>query len=129
MGDSTGGYCALKMTMRHPDAFSAAVSLSGYYSTHNDPTTGDLFGGSKQLQNENDMVWWLKHKQVPPVWALVTSSRRGEYGYKATMAFIKAVKPPMTVSSIILPSGGHNFTTWNRELPVALGSMSQHLAQ
>ncbi|MBV9023413.1 MAG: esterase [Streptomycetaceae bacterium] len=129
MGDSTGGYCALKMTMRHPEAYSAAVSLSGYYSTHDDPTTGDLFGGSKQLQNENDMMWWLQHKPVPQVWALLTSSQRGEYDYKATMAFIKAVKPPMTVSSIILPSGGHNFTTWNRELPVALDALSQHLAQ
>ena len=33
MGDSTGGYCALKLAMRHPNAYSAAVSLSGYYST------------------------------------------------------------------------------------------------
>jgi S-formylglutathione hydrolase FrmB len=116
MGDSTGGYCALKMTMQHPEAYSAAVSLSGYYSTHNDPTTGDLFGGDKQLQQESDLMWWLKNKPTPNVWALVTSSKQGEYDYAATTKFIKAVKAPMTVSSIILPSGGHNFTTWDREL-------------
>ncbi|AEW95004.1 MULTISPECIES: alpha/beta hydrolase [Streptomycetaceae] len=129
MGDSTGGYCAVKMTMRHPDAFSSAVSLSGYYSTHNDPTTGDLFGGSAQLKNENDMMWWLKHKPAPNVWVMVTSSKEGEWNYSRTMAFIKAVKDPMQVSSIILPSGGHNFTTWNRELPTAIDKLAQHLTQ
>ncbi|MDF3292176.1 alpha/beta hydrolase [Streptomyces silvisoli] len=129
MGDSTGGYCALKMSMRHPDAFSAAVSLSGYYNTHNDPTTGDLFGGSKQLQNENDMMWLLKNKPAPKVWALVTSSKQGEWDYSRTVAFMKAVKPPMQIASIILPSGGHNFTTWNREVPSALDALSQHLTQ
>ncbi len=129
MGDSTGGYCAVKMTMRHPDAFSAAVSLSGYYATHDDPTTGSLFGGSEQLKNENDMTWWLRHRSAPPVWVLVTSSRKGEWNYSRTVAFIKAVRPPMRISSIILPSGGHNFTTWNRELPTALDQLSHHLSQ
>jgi S-formylglutathione hydrolase FrmB len=129
MGDSTGGYCAVKMTMRHPKDYSAAVSLSGYYNTHDDPTTGSLFDDSQALKNENDMVWRLKHEPVPPVWVLVTSSRKGEWNYSRTMAFIKAVRAPMQVSSIILPSGGHNFTTWNRELPVALDQLSHHLTQ
>ncbi|PWI42433.1 alpha/beta hydrolase-fold protein [Streptomyces sp. ICBB 8177] len=129
MGDSTGGYCAVKMSMQHPEAFSASVALSGYYSTHNDPTTGDLFGGSAQLKNESDMMWWLKHKPAPDIWTLVTTSRKGEGNYKQTLAFIKAVKQPMQVASIILPSGGHNFTTWNRELPAALDQLSQHLTQ
>lgn len=129
MGDSTGGYCAVKMTMRHPEDYSAAVSLSGYYNTHDDPTTGSLFGGEENLREENDMMWRLRHKSVPPVWVLVTSSRRGEWNYSRTMAFIKAVRPPMQISSIILPSGGHNFTTWNRELPVALDQLSHHLTQ
>ncbi len=129
MGDSTGGYCAVKMAMRHPEDYSAAVSLSGYYNTHDDPTTGSLFGGSTVLKRENDMMWRLRHKPVPPVWVLVTSSRKGEWNYSRTLAFIKEVRPPMQISSIILPSGGHNFTTWNRELPAALDQLSHHLTQ
>ncbi|MFD7923774.1 alpha/beta hydrolase [Streptomyces sp. NPDC059740] len=127
IGDSTGGYCAVKLAMRRPTAFSAAVSLSGYYSTHNDPTTGDLFGGSASVRNENDMMWRLRHRPVPPIWALVTSSRKGEDNYGTTQSFLRAVRPPMQASSIILPSGGHNFTTWNRELPAALTALSKHL--
>ncbi|WP_037574772.1 alpha/beta hydrolase [Phaeacidiphilus oryzae] len=120
IGDSTGGYCALKFAMRHPGAYSAAVSLSGYYSSAVDMTTGDLFGGSKRLREENDLLWRLRHLPVPKVSLLVTSSLHGEYDYPATLRFISAVRPPMTIDKLILPSGGHNFTTWNRELPQAM---------
>ncbi|MEQ4715354.1 hypothetical protein [Nonomuraea sp. B19D2] len=38
------------------------------------------------------------------------------------------MKPPMQASSLFLPSGGHNFNTWNRELPQALPWLAQQLA-
>ncbi|WP_066933371.1 alpha/beta hydrolase [Microtetraspora fusca] len=127
LGGSTGGYCALKLAMKHPEVFSAAVSLSGYYHGLIDVTTGDLFGGDKRLQNEHDLMWRLAHLPAPPVSVLVTSSETGEANYKATKAFLAAVKPPMQASSLILPSGGHNFATWNRELPEALPWLAQQL--
>ena len=120
IGDSTGGYCALKLAMRHPEAFTAAASLSGYYRSAEDSTTGDLFGGSAALRNQNDLMWRLRNLPDPAVSVLVASSRQGEYDYPATERFIAAVKGPMQVSSLILPSGGHNFATWNRETPQAL---------
>jgi S-formylglutathione hydrolase FrmB/drug/metabolite transporter superfamily protein YnfA len=127
IGDSTGGYCALKLTMRHPEAFAAAASLSGYYQSAEDSTTGDLFGGSRQLRNENDLMWRLRNLPAPAVSVLVASSRKGEFDYPATEKFIAAVKGPMQVSSLILPSGGHNFDTWNRETPQALRWLGQRL--
>ncbi|GLW96204.1 alpha/beta hydrolase-fold protein [Microtetraspora sp. NBRC 16547] len=127
LGGSTGGYCALKLTMRHPTVFSAAVSLSGYYHALVDVTTGDLFGGNTRLRDEHDLMWRLAHLPAPPVSVLVTSSKQGESNYKATKAFVAAVKPPMQASSLILPSGGHNFATWNRELPQALPWLAQQL--
>ncbi|MFC1419075.1 alpha/beta hydrolase [Streptacidiphilus cavernicola] len=120
IGDSTGGYCALKLAMRNPGAFSAAASLSGYYAAASDSTTGDLFGGSERLRNENNLMWRLKNLPPPRISVLLASSREGEADYKATMAFIAAAKPPMDVASLILASGGHNFDTWNRETPTAL---------
>lgn len=127
LGGSTGGYCALKMSMRHPEAFSSAVSLSGYYKAPIDATTGDLFGGSAKLQDENDLMWRLANLPQPPISVLVTSSKKGESNYKTTLAFLAAVKPPMQASSLILPSGGHNFNTWNREVPQALPWLAQQL--
>ncbi|MGN9836869.1 alpha/beta hydrolase [Nonomuraea sp. H19] len=127
LGGSTGGYCALKIVMSHPDAFSAAVSLSGYFKTIIDGTTGDLFQGDKSLEQRNDLMWRLAHLPAPPVNVLVTSSKKGESEYPATMRFLAAAKPPMQASSLILPSGGHNFNTWNRELPQALPWLAQQL--
>ncbi|MHA6762266.1 alpha/beta hydrolase [Streptacidiphilus sp. PAMC 29251] len=128
IGDSTGGYCALKLTMRHPESFTVAASLSGYYKSAVDSTTGNLFGGNKQLQNENDLMWRLKHLPHPRVSLLVTSSLKGEPDYKATMAFAAAATAPTQASTLILPEGGHNFGTWNRETPSALRWMSARLA-
>ncbi|MFF4607607.1 alpha/beta hydrolase [Streptomyces sp. NPDC001339] len=127
MGDSTGGYCALKMTMRHPEAFSTAVSLSGDYKAPLDATTGDLFGGSKQLQRENDLLWRQRNLPAPKVNLLVTTSKQGESNYKNTLRFIEQTKSPTRVSSIILDSGGHNFNTWRREIPAALQWMGDRL--
>ncbi|WEB41172.1 alpha/beta hydrolase-fold protein [Streptomyces yunnanensis] len=127
MGDSTGGYCALKLTMRNPQSYSTAVSLSGDYKAPIDATTGPLFGGSKQLERENDLHWRQKHMPAPPVNLLVTSSKHGESNYKPTLKFIEGTKSPSKVASIILDSGGHNFNTWRREIPAALAWMGGHL--
>lgn len=128
IGDSTGGYCALKLAMRHPEAFTAAAALSADYRAPHDSTTGDLFGGSARLEHENDLLWRLHNLPGPPTSLLVTSSRQGEKNYRATLRFIAGVKPPTHVSAIILASGGHNFTTWSREIPPALQWLSGRLS-
>jgi hypothetical protein len=127
IGDSTGGYCALKLALRDPGAYGTAVGLSADYGAPQDPTTGDLYGGSRRRRASNDLMWRLGHLPHPPVNLLVTSSRHGEHNYRATLRFIALAGGPTRISSIILPSGGHNFTTWSREIPPALEWLSAHL--
>ncbi|MFF7648483.1 alpha/beta hydrolase [Streptomyces sp. NPDC007983] len=133
IGNSTGGYCALKMAMRHPEAFSAAAGLSPFYKAPLDATTGDLFGGSKRLECENNLMWRLDHRPAPPVSLLVSSSERGEKNYRATMRFVAKVRElnrrgePTRISSMILGTGGHNFNTWKREVAPALEWMGARL--
>ncbi|ARP70842.1 esterase [Streptomyces pluripotens] len=129
VGDSTGGYCALKLAMHHPGVYAAAAGLSPYYKAPIDPTTGDLFGGDRNLQNRADLWWLLKHEPAPDTSLLVTSSKLGEHNYKDTLKFIKRVQATnlTRISSIILDSGGHNFNTWRREIPATLQWMSGRL--
>ncbi|MFD8809101.1 alpha/beta hydrolase [Streptomyces sp. NPDC059597] len=129
IGDSTGGYCALKLAMRHPGTYAAAVGLSAYYSAPLDPTTGDLFHGDRNLRDHADLRWLLKHEPAPDTSLLVTSSRVGEHNYKDTLNFISEVRATdrTRISSIILDSGGHNFNTWRREIPPALQWLSGQL--
>ncbi|MBP0460005.1 alpha/beta hydrolase [Streptomyces montanisoli] len=127
IGDSTGGYCALKIAMHHPHDFGAAVGLSAYYKAAEDTTTGDLFHGDETLRHQADLMWMLHHENPPGTSLLVTTSRHGEKNLASTQRFIAAVKAPARVSSIILPSGGHNYNTWKREIPAALVWMGKRL--
>jgi enterochelin esterase-like enzyme len=129
IGDSTGGYCALKLAVHHPGTYAAGAGLSPYYKAPIDPTTGDLFRGNKTLRNEADLFWYLKHRPAPDTSLLVTSSKQGEVNYKATLDFIALAeeKQPTRISSIILDSGGHNVNTWRREIPATLQWISGRL--
>ncbi|MDH6575238.1 alpha/beta hydrolase-fold protein [Kitasatospora sp. MAP5-34] len=128
VGDSTGGYCALKLAMRHPDVFRSAVSISGYYKAAEDETTGDLFKGSQQRRNEADLTWRLKNLPQPGISVMLAGSEEGDGDYKKeTDAFEAVIQKPMNVSTATVPTGGHNFQTWNRLLPPSLEWLSQHL--
>ncbi|GAA3740479.1 alpha/beta hydrolase [Streptomyces tremellae] len=127
IGDSTGGYCALKIAMHHPEDFGAAVGLAAYYRAAEDPTTGDLFHGDEALRHDADLMWLLRHRTPPATSLLVTSTLHGETNLRATREFIRAVRAPARVSSIVLPSGGHNYNTWKREIPPALVWLGQRI--
>ncbi|APE22366.1 MULTISPECIES: alpha/beta hydrolase [Streptomyces] len=128
MGNSTGGYCALKIALHHPDRFAAGAGFSAYYRAAEDVTTGDLFHGNDGLRKRGDLLWSLDHRPQGPTSFLVTTSQHGEDNRKDTLAFIKKVKSPAKVSSITLKSGGHNFNTWNREIPPGLVWMGAKLS-
>ncbi|ELS55284.1 alpha/beta hydrolase [Streptomyces viridochromogenes] len=129
IGDSTGGYCALKIAMHHPGVYAAGAGLSAYYNAPIDPTTGDLFHGDEELRNRANLWWYLKHMPAPDTSLLVSSSKVGESNYKDTLKFIERVKATnlTRISSIILESGGHNFNTWRREIPGTLEWVSERL--
>jgi S-formylglutathione hydrolase FrmB len=129
IGDSTGGYCALKLAMHHPRVYAAGAGLSAYYRAPIDPTTGDLFHGDKTLRNRADLFWYLKNMPAPDTSLLVSSSKIGESNYKDTLKFIAGAKATnrTRISSIILESGGHNFNTWRREIPATLEWISGRL--
>jgi len=126
IGYSTGGYCAVKLTMMYPWRFRYAVALAGYYQAFQDRSTGDLYGGSTGYEALNSPDWRLTHLPIPPVSVLVCSSK-GEFTYRGTLKFLRLVRPPMRAYSLLLPNGGHNFGTWRRELPETLKWMSAML--
>ncbi|MGR4884755.1 alpha/beta hydrolase [Streptomyces sp. LARHCF249] len=124
IGNSTGGYCALKIAAHYPETFGAAAGLSAYYDAPDDPTTGDLFHGDGKLKQRANVLTSIQNKKPSGTSFLVTSSEIGEPNLADTKKFVKLVKDPDRVSSIILDSGGHNFNTWRREIPPMLVWMS-----
>jgi enterochelin esterase-like enzyme len=128
LGYSTGGYCAAKLAMLAPGQFRNAVAMAGYYNAIKDQTTGNLYGGSAAYQNENNLNWRLEHLPAPPVSVLVTSSRVGERSLPGTLGFMQLIHAPMHGYSLILPQGGHNYRTWDRQLPQSLEWLSRRLS-
>jgi S-formylglutathione hydrolase FrmB len=131
MGDSTGGYCAAKVQAMAPQRFTAAVSLSGYTAPATDYTTRGIFTGDQALRNENDLLWRLQHYSAPPVALLVATAKdeTGTDGWTTAQRWLHAVRAPMVADELALPHGGHNFRSWNREIPFALTWISAHLPQ
>ena len=129
MGDSTGGYCATKLAMTHSSVFTAAAALSGYYHTLRDGTTGDLWGGSPQVRQLNDLEWLLRHQPAPPVavYASIGADEHTHTGLADTRKFAALVRPPMSMTTVVVPGGGHNFRSWSEVMPAALDFLSHHL--
>lgn len=127
LGSSTGGYCAVNLALRHPDRYSAAASLSGYYRPLTDVTTGDLYRGNEALRDANDPSWRLTHLPVPAV-HLWLSAGTGEPGpLHALEEFTALLRSPVDATVVTTAGAGHNFTAWSAVLPQALGWMSSRL--
>lgn len=131
MGDSTGGYCATKLAMTHPLLFPAAVSLSGYYFALHDNTTGDLWGGSTTVRHTNDLFWRMQHLPPPPISILIATARteKGDDGFAQAVAFSKVVRAPTKASMLIESTGGHNFTTWTKELAPGMRWLNSRIGE
>jgi len=129
IGDSTGGYCALKLAMTSSYVFPAAVALSGYLQPVHDRSTGDLFAGRPGLRADADLLQRLADGRVPAAALLLTTSRteRGPSSLANVQAFVARSRPPLVVETLVEPDGGHNFDSWRPELPTAMAWLSRHL--
>jgi hypothetical protein len=117
IGWSTGAFCASKMLLRHPTSFGAAVSIGGYFGAEEDHSTGNLFNHSQLLRNENSPLWLIKHTLTYPLHLLIITSKGDRESwdgvhYADAQKAILAARGIPGVSTIVLPSGGHNFSTY-----------------
>ena len=127
MGYSAGGYCALNLALRHPNLYTAAASLSGYGRPMHNRATGDLFAGSSSLRDHNSPLWLVDHPPTPPLSLLVMTSRQDTGSYRDTARLAAEARPPLTVTTVVLPRGGHNATVWTSLEPTAFTWLSAHL--
>lgn len=134
LGYSTGGGCALRLSMRNPDSYGSAAGMHAEFKVPEGAgTDGNLFNGDKALNDQGDLTWRLQNLPPPNV-AVLAVSTRAEEDYQDTMKFLDVAKqastahPEFRVDSLFLDDGGHNFDSWNRELPASLEWMSDHLA-
>ncbi|MCW2948391.1 MAG: hypothetical protein JWR24_5108 [Actinoallomurus sp.] len=130
MGYSTGGFCAAKLVLQHPDRYRAAVSISGYYTPESPSLTQDT-----ALADENSPQWLITHRRTPAVSLLMTASAQDPIDPPSEcQQMINAAKSaPLSrateVQQFIAPyGGGHNQTAWEKMLPTTFAWLSDRLS-
>jgi len=108
-GYSTGGWCAAAAAIHHPDLYSSAVSLAGYFKP--------LFslGVSKREKNyyatQYDLVAALK-KQPTTVRLMIIASQKDKFTNAAAQDFMKSANSLIPIRYVPIPAGGHNTNVW-----------------
>ncbi|MEZ0065141.1 enterochelin esterase-like enzyme [Streptacidiphilus sp. MAP12-20] len=120
MGYSAGAYCAVNLTVQHPEAFHAAVSLSGYNAPESPLVTRDL-----ALSRANDPLLRLKYaKQQPPISLLMAGSLQDPGTVPAAKALLGVLHQPGASRLLTVATGGHTPDVWRSMLPDALTWLS-----
>ena len=127
LGASTGGYCAVNLTLRHPEAYAAAASLSGYFTALTDVTTGNLFGPDPARRQANDPTWRVTHLPQPPAHLWLSAGTAEPGPLQDLRRFAPLLHAPLDTTTVLVPGGGHNFASWRVVLPQALGWLSAQL--
>lgn len=127
-GLSTGGFCAVNLALRHPQLYAAAASLSGYFTAYTDATTGDLYHADPHLRDLNSPLWRLRNLAVPPLAVFAAAARDDHSGYQALHDLTATVRPPVELTTLVLPQGGHTPAVWKAMEPPVFDWLSSWMA-
>lgn len=128
MGYSTGGFCAANLAINYPDRFGAAASLSGYYKAITDMTTGDLYKGNEEVRRANSPIVTIDRPRARPLRMYLFAARGEGPAVKDMQHFAARFRAPNEVTTVVAPSGGHNFHTWALGIPEALAWLGREIS-
>ena len=117
IGLSAGGWCAAMATMLHPAQYSAAIAVGGYFEPWFGPQYEGFPPGTAQAKRY-DLVA-LAHTP-PPVAIWMETSHSDPTSYASSARFLKVVKPPLSITAVVLRNAGHRTSVWEELLPRAL---------
>jgi enterochelin esterase-like enzyme len=124
MGYSAGAYCAVNLTVQHPETFRAAVSLSGYTTPESPLVTRD-----PALARANNPYLRLKlANPQPPVSFLMAGSLQDQGTVPSARALLGVLRQPGASRLLTVQSGGHTPNVWRGMLPEALTWLSARTA-
>jgi hypothetical protein len=116
-GMSAGAWCADMVTMLHPGTFSAAISLGGYFR----PSwlNWHPYAATDPAVARYDLVS-LAQTAPPPVALWLFATRGDPFAFPETDQLLAEARPPLSITSRIVPTAGHRVSIWTPWFPVAL---------
>ncbi|MBV9022567.1 MAG: esterase [Streptomycetaceae bacterium] len=124
MGYSAGAYCAVDLTVHHPEVFHAAVSLSGY----NAPLAQLVTRTPALAQYNNPYLVLRDDKHQPDIALLMAGSLQDPGTVPAAKALLAVLKHPGGSELLTAASGGHTTALWRTMLPGAFTWISQEVS-
>lgn len=125
MGFSEGGWCAAMLTMLHSDVYGAAVVFGGYFhpefSSRYQP-----FAVRSAASRRYDLLRLVQHR-APAIAMWVETSHKDGVSYTSTAAVLRHIRPPMSVTAVVLKNAGHRVSVWRDEEPTALKWLGHEL--
>jgi hypothetical protein len=103
LGDQSGGYCALQLTLNNSYVFSTAVAPRADYSAP-PGVPGALL--SSQFRQQYNLVWQLSHLPMQPVTVQFVGQGR-DTGPGPVQPFLSLARRPMQVSMIQLGTSNY----------------------
>ena len=100
LGDQSGGYCALHLTMDDSGVFSVAVAPRANYTRP--PGAAAQLPGPFTLQD--NLLWQLKNLPPPPV-SVLFAGPGSTTGAGAAQSLISLAQRPMRVTATVLDAG------------------------
>ena len=117
-GLSAGAWCANMLAMLHPDLYSAAISLGGYYQPTFESRYTPFKPGSPQWKHYDLLALARDHPPKTALW--VETSAADQVSYGTTRQLLAEAKPPTSVTADVLPNAGHRLSVWEALIPQTL---------
>ena len=124
MGFSTGGFCAAKLPLQFPGVFGAGAALDP------DRLTGDpSVLADPVLRRDNSPVWLVRHTRADGAALFLATSKQDPNSRPSYLQqFARAARGTgVRVTTLVVPTGGHNYGTWTGMFPAAFGWLSRQL--
>lgn len=124
-GLSSGGYCAVNVSLRHRGEFGAAAAMDGYFRPTDGPAARVLHH-NPALEAANDPLLTASRltSGVHPLPAFWLSAGTGDArDWAAAQAFVRVLHGLEQVTLYREPGAGHNFYAWAPALPHLLSWM------
>lgn len=124
LGVSAGGWCASMAALLHPDRYAGLVSLGGYFS----PDFSNWKPFPKGVPARYDLVRRVaEHPSDQALWVLVSGADK--LSGPTTDRFIKAVRPPYSLTTVDYPGAGHRTDVWISALPDVFSWMAKAMPE
>ncbi|MFJ6217073.1 alpha/beta hydrolase [Streptomyces sp. NPDC092296] len=122
LGYSTGGFCAVKLPLQYPGVYATGAAMSP------DPLDGDPDVLPDPPVRARNSPQELIRRSHPPVALYLATTDQDRNSRPADLRrFQRAARGPTRVSTLVLPTGGHNFGTWQQMYATLLPWISARL--